>query len=294
MANKEELEDRKRRLKILSNDTNQVITVKQQNVEKEKVAIIEIQRYKNYVDYSYDMIDNSIDKANEMPENVFYEVKTATDSILTSGPTVTAIAGESQSNLDLSNQHISTFKATQSYVTSGAANLTYISQNYPQYFPNAPDIVSKYKPEDKLENNIKYIKSKLPNVPPDISKDFDEFEQNFRSGAPAEEKYMLLIACRTMLYYKLIFSYVRTVIGPANNRRDAIVKFATGGKTLNPADEPVIDNMKELWNELSDQNENTPHSVKVGNVTKEYNEQLFRRIIGNLTALFKLREKYIP
>jgi hypothetical protein len=295
MSNKEEIAEIEKKLSAQSKKTEETIEAKQKKVEQEQDNIITLQGYKNLIDCTFDYIHDAKDKADKMPENIFYGVRMSSNAVLVSEPTVKVISDESKKDYNRSIQHAKTMNATLPIAASGAYSIGTLAISNPQYFPNSKSISAKYQQEDELEVNIKYIKTELPNITPNIIEEFEAFVRKFRSTKPAEEKYLDLIGCRSMFFYKLIFKNARIIAGPNQARRDAVQIFASGGKPLDTADEPIINRIKDLWDELSGQdNSSAPNSVKLGDVTLDYNERLFRRVVSDITALLKLRNKYIP
>jgi len=292
LTKEEELEKTKSELNKIRKNTVAYIENSSKDVEHLKNNIIAAKGYQNYLNLTFDLINDISKNANNIPDVLFHEIKLSTGTVTTSGPTFSIIAGQSAGNVEMAEQHNSTINATKVYVVSGAISLSKIAENNPTFFPNAPTIIPKYEAEDELEKNISYIKSQLPIIIPNILDDFNKFVTNFRAQVPAETKYTYLIGFRTTLFYKWIYKYTVLNFGVEYPRIKAIELFATCGKRLDPLDNPIIVNVRNLYGELSNQDENAPNSVKLGAVNQDYNEQLFRRLIAGTAALLTLREKY--
>jgi hypothetical protein len=74
-------------------------------------------------------------------------------------------------------------------------------------------------------------------------------------------------------------------------RRDNIERFVFGNNQPVVAVQPLITKCFDLWDELSSQNANS-QSVKKGNVSPNYIDLLFRRIIGSMESILDLRSRY--
>ena len=292
MNKKECLKKKNEAIEKIGENTKIYIENAKEHKGKLMENIASAEKYQRYLEYTFEMINDSIEKADTMPDSLFHNVNLAADTVMTSGATFSTIAQESKDILANSIQHDSTINATATYVSSAASAINHVSKVNPDYFPNASTIEKKYEPENILDANIEYIKTQLPTIVPDISNDFNIFINKFRADSPDENKYTDLIGFRTTIFYKWIFKYARSIAGNMLTRKQAIEFFVTNGNALDSSDRPTIENLFNLWRELSNQDDFTPNSVKLGEVTKEYNEQLFVRLIAGIAAILKLRQKY--
>ena len=92
-----------------------------------------------------------------------------------------------------------------------------------------------------------------------------------------------------MFFFKMIFEFSKNNYGFDKPRPDAIKKFVFGSATPIPSADPIIRKCYNLWIELSTQDD-PAQSIKIGKVTPPYIESTFRRIIGDIASLLKLRE----
>jgi len=105
-----------------------------------------------------------------------------------------------------------------------------------------------------------------------------------------ETKYLDFMGLRSMLFLRLIFGFSEKRYG-TKGRKEQIKKFVFGNTHYNSNADPIINNAKKLWNELSRQ-DMIGNSVKLGQVSRHYIEVLFPRIIGIMASLLRLRERY--
>lgn len=153
-------------------------------------------------------------------------------------------------------------------------------------------IVKEFLAEIKIDDDISYIRGQLPRIQPDISEDFQHFIDNYFASGLSPSKFQELIGCRSLLFFKFIFAVADSfgVSRPTRTRREQIATFVYGNNpNIDQSVEDIVDATKELWDELSDQDP-SGYSVKMGNVTPEYVELIFNKVIIVFSTLLKQRE----
>ncbi len=173
-----------------------------------------------------------------------------------------------------------------------AANIVSLGSQVSFTSIDVNQLVKEYLSQKEVNDEIEYIKLQLPKIVPDISADYLHFLENYYGSEPSAAKFQELIGCRSMIYFKLIYP-IAEIYGasrPASTRRQQIAKFVYGRTTaIDTSAEKTIDMTKELWDDLSDQDP-SGQSVKTGNVTPEYIEIMFNKVITTLFTLLRQRE----
>jgi len=153
-------------------------------------------------------------------------------------------------------------------------------------------LIEEYLSETKVDEDLGYIESELLKLDADAADDFQHFLDNYFSSEPNDSKYQELIGSRSLFFQKTIFRFAENqgIFAPPSSRRDQMETFVYGN---NPARDPsanaTIDTAKDLWKELSSQ-DSSGLSVKIGNVTPEYVQLTFNKIIIVISMLLKQRE----
>lgn len=151
--------------------------------------------------------------------------------------------------------------------------------------------LEKYMAETKVDDDIEYVRQQLVTVDKEAAEDFEHFLTNYFAQTESLRKYQDLIGLRSLLFFKLIFSYADRfgITVPPYKRIDQISQFIRGPKgKSDPNVVAVAELVKDLWNELSDQDP-SGLSVKTATVTGTYIELLFRKLITIISALFRQR-----
>jgi len=294
---KEQIKTMVKKLKGYSGELAATMKITDETNKQGQEKYIALNGLKSRVDAVTDFCIDAQNNSNKIEDQDIIKIKFAVDSVMQSSPTVTLVAEESkQVNAQVIAQ-IGTINATIPIVASGATWLSDYSIEHPDIFPNRNNIIEKYKIKNELDTNITYINSQLPDVKKyvekcDISKEFERFIRTFQSNPPAEEKYQHLSSCRAMLFGRLILRYQWRKFGKPKDHREAITNFITNGKKLDSIDENIVKDFMGLYEELSQKDPSKPSIKKGRNISAEYNEQLFGKIIAYLAAILKLREKY--
>jgi len=155
------------------------------------------------------------------------------------------------------------------------------------------DSLNRYLDSIHLNEELEYIKQRLPKLEPDVSKDFDHFLQNYYASTQSNLKYQELIGFRSLFFLKLIdgFADIQYVPQSANEerltRKSRILFFVSGQRISNDEQlKTLADTATTLWDNLSNQ-DSTSMSVKMGNVTSNYVSLLFHEAIIVVSSLIQ-------
>lgn len=191
---------------------------------------------------------------------------------------------------DLFNQSTVLISATP--VTNSARNTaSFIVSTSPTLFPKGQEVLNKYKEKISLDNDIEFIKSQLIRITPNISDDFNRFIKLYYSFVTTNSSYLEFIGLRSMFFLKLVFPFSKLNYSIEHPRKEAIKKFIFGSNAVLPVSTPIINNANNLYKELSQQ-DGSFESVKLGNTSTAYIEDLFVRIVETFASILKLREKH--
>ena len=296
----EEKEQLKKIVKNLQSYSDELATTiettDETNTQGQK-KYMSLTQLKSHVDSTLEFCITAQDNSDKINGEDINEIKFAADSVMQSSPTVTLVAKESKEVKVSVASHTSTINATMPIAASGTTWFYDFSEQRPDIFPNRDDIVKKYNVKTVLEDDISYIKSQLPIIKKyvpccDISEEFKNFVRDFQSAPPSENKYQYLSSCRAMIFGRLIIRYQWGKFGKPKDHRESITNFITNGKKLDATDVDLVKKFLDLYEELSERNPKKPSIKKGRNITAQYNEQLFGKIIGYMDALLRLREKY--
>jgi hypothetical protein len=270
----------------------EAIDIKRKTIESEGENIRQLEGLVDKFKFTHSLYGTVPKEEIRSFNNVTYQefIGPLTD-ISTPGLSAIHIRDESRAKYTQSNNHTIILTAVNTTGANAVAGGEAISRRNPQWFPNHEETIQRYKRVDDLEKNIAYIKLQLPGITPDISDDFDAFVKKYYAFRVDTTKYQDPIGARTMFFFKLVFDFSEKSFGVTSSREDQIRKFVFGNSPSIPSAEPLIQDAKNLWKELSSQ-DSTGESVKMGKVTVEYVERLFRRLIGVMASLLQLREAY--
>lgn len=298
MKNKEkELKKMVKKLDTYSSELAETLEITDDTNKQGQDKYSSINEIKSRVDSTLDFCRDALNNPEKLEEDGIDKIDFAVNSVMNSSPTLTRITEESKQVNTQVVAHVGTINATIPIVASGTTWFADYSMNQPDVFPNRGVIVEKYKIKNELKDNIAYVKSQLPKIKKfeakcDISEEFEDFVRTFQSKHPSEEKYQYLSSCRAMIFGRLVLRYQWRKFGKPKDHREAIINFITNGKTLDSPDEFIVKDFLDLYEELSQRYPNEPSIKKGRNITAQYNEQLFGKIIGYMSALLRLREKY--
>jgi hypothetical protein len=291
----EHLMDFEGKLKELEEEENaaeEAIEIKQEVVESEGENIRQLEGLVDKFKFTRSLYE-SVPKKEiiSFDDPTYQEFIAPLTDISTPGLSAVYVRDESRDSLGMSRDHLTILTSVNTTGGAAAVEGGILAKENPKWFPNHEEIIERHKPTDELEKNIEYVKSQLPHISPDISQDFDAFLKKYYAFKVDSTKYQDLIGARSMLFFKLIFDFSEKNFAVTRPREDQIRKFIFGNTPSPPSAEPVIKDAKRLWDELSSQDP-AGQSVKTGSVTSAYIERLFRRLIGVMTSLLKLRKAY--
>jgi len=267
-----------------------VIVIKQGNIAQDSKTIAELKKCEaNYFYLDIMMNDVSEDKIVQMSDGDFAFFTNPIRSPAISGEVIVDVYEQSKSGSVQYGQHYSVCASLDSVMQSGTSGYMALANARPEWFPNKDQITREYKVEDNLFKEIDYIRGYLNGYLPDVAGDFDAFIDKYNAFQSDSSQYQDLIGSRSMFFFKMIFEFSKQIFGVEFPRANAIRKFVFGNAAPVSIAEPIIQDCKDLYIELSNQNDPS-QSVKLGNVTPEYVDSIFRRIIGDIAALLKLRE----
>ena len=267
-----------------------VIVIKQDNIDQEAKTIGELRKSSSNYSYLGDILNDVPEAVIQGMDDDEYSAFTgpARDTVY-SGEVVVGIYDETRKSNSQFSQHYSVCASLDQVTRSGTSGYMAFSNANPGYFPNKTRIESTYKVEDSLFADIGYIRDYFNRNLPDVVPDFEYFVDKYNAFQRDSSQYQDLIGSRSMFFFKVIFEFSKNSYGVDKPRPDAIRKFVFGSAAPIPSAEPIIRKCYNLWRELSSQDDPT-QSIKIGKVTPPYIESTFRRIIGDIASLLKLRE----
>jgi len=204
-------------------------------------------------------------------------------------------------NIKSVRSHLNKFVAVPSgsstaFTTSVVASTDSFVEVFPADSPEYDrmiDSLNRYLDSIHLNEELEYIKQRLPKLEPDVSKDFDHFLQNYYASTQSNLKYQELIGFRSLFFLKLIdgFADIQYVPQSANEerltRKSRILFFVSGQRISNDEQlKTLADTATTLWDNLSNQ-DSTSMSVKMGNVTSNYVSLLFHEAIIVVSSLIQ-------
>jgi hypothetical protein len=151
-----------------------------------------------------------------------------------------------------------------------------------------------FKNISKLDDKIQYLKEQIKIIKCDVLADFEHFLNMYYSSKPDKYSYIELIGCRSLLFFKFIF-FISELLGNKNtkDRKSQIATFVFGKNNYNNIADVAIQSTYDLYGELSNQDKDiNKNSIKLGNISTEYSEVIFIKIINTLFSLIKLRETF--
>lgn len=230
-------------------------------------------------------------KLDQIDENEYSQVLFPLSTAISFEPMYRSLKEDVEKQFnDISQYNNVLISATPvTYTAKGTASV--IVKSGSLVFTDGENIIKKYDDKLDLEKDIEYIRNYLNANFSDIIDDFNHFTSLYHAFETSPSSYQEIIGLRSMIFFKLIFPFVKTKYGFDKPRKDAIIKFVFGTNTFLSTTQPIIDNAHNLYKELSEQDDTRP-SAKLGNVTKQYAEDLVIKAIGALASLLRLRDKY--
>jgi len=283
--------DKKSKIANQGKTISDIIEISQNNIQIRAKTVGELKKFENYYSYMNRMLD-------DVPESQIVQMDDGEYSTLTTPVLSAGISGEIFNEmLDQCRQsghqcehHYSSLASINSIVVSGTSGYKSLAENNPGWFPNQEQISKKHNIEDSLYEEINYIKTYLSKHLTHVAKDFEAFINKFNAFKLGSSQYQDLIGSRTMFFFKMIFDFAKQNFGFEYPRKEAIEIFIYGKATPIPYFEPIIKSCLKLYNDLSSQKAGA-QSVKRGNVSPQYVESTFRRLIGEIASVLKLREQ---
>jgi hypothetical protein len=270
----------------------EAIEIKRETVAVEAENIRQLEGLVNKFDFTLDLYSRSSKKEIlSFGDQTYQEFVAPLTDLSTPGLSAVHIRDESRARYGQAQDHTVILTAVNTTGANAAKVAEIMSRGNPVWFPKHEEIIQQYKLIDDLEKDIGYIRSQLPGITPEISEDFDAFVKKYYAFKVDTTKYQDLIGARTMFFFKLVFDFSEKYFGVTSSREDQIRKFVFGNSPSIASAEPLIQDAKTLWKELSSQ-DSTGESVKMGKVTTEHIERLFRKLIGVMASLLQLRRAY--
>jgi len=277
-------------LGVQKEKVDEVINIKSENIKKDSVIVAILKRVRVKEHFVYEMFSN-IPEENiiKMSPDEYVPLMGIIDDAIASGSLISPMEDDIRRSYTQSQEQLNICASMNTSYGTAASGAFHIGILNPTWFPNQMKIKDTYKMEDSLYEEIDNIRKKLDSLFPDIRNDFESFISKFLSSPVDETKYQELIGSRSMFYFKMIYETTEKKFGKQKSRRDSIERFVFGNSKPIAAVQPLIDRCFDLWKELSGQNAN---SVKKGNVSPNYIELLFRRLIGGMESILDLRSRY--
>lgn len=289
---KEEFRKKMDALNDIEQDYEDILNENQQIIEKASninQEIIKQKKYTHFFKSGYEKITDS--DLDDLDETQYSDFISPLNIVCENSTTIKKLKNDLKERNEEYAIFLSTASSSTSIASAGSA-ITASNALFLHPFSKTVWSVTEYKKIVEPEENIKYLKQELPKLNPDISADFNHFLNIYHSSQANKQKYQELIGARTMFFLKLICpSGEKYLQSGEKTRKDKIYRFVFGNYTIIGYDS-IIDSAKKLWNELSDQEPISGYSVKVGNVSSDYVEVLFNKILSIMASLVKLRIQY--
>lgn len=291
----ENLKDFKEKRDLLKKEEKAIedtIGYVQKNIKKEADYIKELTGVKNKFGFVNELYGNVPEQNIVGFDNPYYDTfSQPLSDIAVSGTTSFLLREKAQARILSVGQDRAVGGAMSSTSSAVSGSAIVLSSGNPQFFPKREEIIQKYEIKDELESQIKYIRTQLEGIQPDITSDFDYFVEKFYVFKKDNTQYQDLIGARSMFFLKLVFPFSRNKFGNGLTNKEAIKYFIFGNTNYDSLSGSTIKLGNKMYSELSSQ-DNSGNSAKFGNVTVDYVEGTFRRIIGIMDSILKLKEKY--
>ena len=280
------------KIKTQDNLIAKTIDTKRGNIQLEVDTISQLEEYHIKHEYILRMYENvPIEKVKEMGENEYSALTTVANTSCVSGEALYNLHEESNQTSYLYQQHFSTAASLNTMAGSNSTSVQVISLTNPDYFPDGVRITSEYEIKDEIGKQIDYITDQLQIQFPDLKDEFDSFIKKFQAFRGDKSQYQDLIGSRSLFFFKMIFEFSKQSYNIELPRLDAIKKFVFGSYPFVASTEPLLTTCDNLYREMSNQN-STGMSLKLGMASPGYIEGIFRRLIGNIAVILKLRSQY--
>lgn len=191
--------------------------------------------------------------------------------------------------IPLASSTSAVFAATTSGTTFGYMAF---ARSVPTETERLRGLLIRYLSELGIEDDIKYIRDRLPHVVPYVSADFEHFLSNYYATGDSQLKYQELIGFRSLFFIKLIDGFAaQHGANETTTRKGRILIFAAGGPDNKDKDvNRLANSAMSLWRDLSGQ-DSSQMSAKLGNVTAEYIKLLFNQCIVVAGSLLRENER---
>jgi hypothetical protein len=237
--------------------------------------------------------DSAVDR---IPAEEYPNLVSPLQNLVGYGSTYLTVRDQSKSVQDylakiipIASQGSAIFASTTS---ASAANLfVSFSVSLPTEGERIRALLDRYLQQLRIEDEITYIKQRLPNLTPNVFDDFVHFLSNYYSSEGYALKYQELIGFRSLFFIKLVdgfaFSHGCTNSTP---RKDRIMVFSFSHMSgQDQTQDLMADSAMAVWKSLSKQ-DTAGMSAKMGNVTSEYVRLLFGESIVVAGALLRQNE----
>jgi hypothetical protein len=235
--------------------------------------------------------DLSESQLGTMDEIEWASVASPLDTVTLSGNASFYLYEETSSQAQLFNDHLNISRSLTRVSSSATDNLFTLARSKSEWFPHGEEITKDYQIEEETYEDIGYIKNELRTSFPQISKDFRVFITKFNALKSDATQYQDLIGGRSLFFLKMIFDFSEQKHGVVKHRKIQIRTFVFGSATPINSVVPFIDVCLSLYRELSGQ-DTCGMSIKLGAVTAEYVEGLFRRLISSTATILRLKDQY--
>lgn len=291
--NRKDLQEKLKRVEEIRTASAESIELKQKTIQQEAQNISKLQKIERDSGLIIDLYSNkSEDQFNHVSDESYSMFTQPITDLVASGTLVEQVRDYSRTNYADVQSQFPVLSAVGSTTSSAASTAGIIAVSFTQFFTDGQDVITRYQPEDQLDEDIDYINSQLPSIHPNVTEDFEHFIAKYRIFERSKSDYQDLIGIRSTFFFGLMFEFSKTNYAVEHPRKEAIKKFVFGSTPYDSSTEGLIENAKNLYRELSIQDASTGMSVKVGNITPQYAEGMFRRIISVMASLLKLRSRF--
>lgn len=291
-ANQKDFEDKLERTKEIAQAVDEAINSKQSTIKIETENIEKLSKIGNDCKFVIELYSSGKKEVVEsFTDNEYNRFIIPINDMLVSGSAIDQINYESQQAEQVAPLHMPIVAATGSTMSTAATNAQTISLELSDFFCKRDEIIKEYEPIDNFVHDVEYIRGELPNINRDVADDFEYLINKFNAFQTSASDYQELIGARSTFFFRLIFDFATTNYG-GSTRKEQISRFVFGSATPDPTVEAIINNAREMYRELSDQDPSTGISAKEGKITPLYAEVTFRRLISIMSSLLRFRQRY--
>ncbi len=211
--NLEDFQSKQRELRKQKKAISGAIETKKKAIETEADNIEKLNRISVSYDAVLDMYEGlDANSVAQMGDPDYAVVTRPMSDLVASGVIIYDIRDQSTEELANAEWHNAMAGSTASVASVIIPSIDKVSLNYPEYFPHGKQIIEKYEPKKKLQEEIDYLEKQLQSIDQEVYEGFKAFLRKYTVGG-AKTKYQDFIACRTMFFLRLIFGFSESKYG---------------------------------------------------------------------------------